>query len=180
MQSKAKTVAQYLAELPPERRAAVEVVRKVILKNLPPGYEEGILYGMIGYFVPHKLYPPGYHCDPTKPLAFVNLASQKNYLSLYMMCIYGPSEHANWFRTELAKTGKKLDMGKACIRFKQVDELPLDLIGRTIARFPIKTYIAWYEAALKMAIAAKASRKKPAKATVPTKAKTAKKKTPKR
>jgi hypothetical protein len=149
MKSSAKTVAEYLDELPADRRAAIESVRKVILKNLDTGYEEGIQYGMIGYFVPHRVYPAGYHSDPTQPLPFASLASQKNYMALYLMCIYGDSEHATWFRTEWVKTGKKLDIGKACIRFKKIEDLALDLIGETITRFPSKKYIAVYEAAFK-------------------------------
>src|SRR5688572_8959727 len=97
MQSKAQTVNDYLAELPDDRRAAIEAVRKVIRKNLPKGYEEGMQYGMIGYHVPHKLYPPGYHCDPKQPLPFAALASQKNYMSVYLMC-YMDGKMDKWFR----------------------------------------------------------------------------------
>lgn len=118
MQSKAATVAEYLAELPEDHRRAIEAVRKVILDNLDSGYEEGMQYGMIGYYVPHRIYPAGYHCDPKQPLPFAALASQKNYMSLYLMCIYGETPLAAWFREAWAKTGKKLDAGKACIRFK--------------------------------------------------------------
>jgi hypothetical protein len=150
MQSKATTVEKYLAELPLDRRAAIAAVRAVILKNLPVGYEEGMQYGMIGYFVPHKLFPAGYHCDPRQPLAFACLASQKNYMSLYMMCMYDDGEDATRFREAWAKTGKKLDMGKSCIRFKRLDDLPLDLIGQEIKRMPVKKYIAWYEKAMKL------------------------------
>src|SRR5579862_2483657 len=111
MQSKAATVPAYLASLPADRRAAVEAVRKVILKNLDKDYEEGMLYGMIGYYVPHRIFPAGYHCDPTKPLCFAALASQKNALSVYLMCIYGDEAHAKWFKEAWAKSGKKLDAG---------------------------------------------------------------------
>jgi hypothetical protein len=146
MQSAAKTVAQYLKELPPDRREAIAAVREVILENLPKGYEEGMTYGMIGYFVPHRLYPAGYHCNPDQPLPFANLASQKNYMSLYMMAVYGKNEE--WFHAEYKKTGKKLDMGKCCVRFKKLDDLPLELIGRTIAKIPVTEHIAMYEAAI--------------------------------
>lgn len=146
MQSKAKTVAQYLKELPPDRREAIAAVRKVILDNLPKGYEEGMTYGMIGYYVPHSIYPAGYHCDPSQPLPFANLASQKNYMSVYMMTVYGKNEE--WFRAEYKKTGKKLDMGKCCVRFKKLDDLPLDLIGRAIAKVSVKEHIAQYESAI--------------------------------
>ena len=148
MQSKATTVEKYLAELPPDRRAAIAAVRAVILQNLPSGYEEGMLYGMIGYYVPHSLYPEGYHCDPTQPLGFACLASQKNYMSLYMMSVYGDSEHARQFQSDWAKSGKKLDMGKSCIRFKKLDDLPLDVIGRAIGRVKAKNYIAVCQAML--------------------------------
>src|SRR5258708_7911136 len=148
MISKAKTVREYLAELPLERRAAIQAVREVILANLGEGYEEGMQYGMIGYFVPHSLYPPGYHCDPKLPLQLVGLASQKKHMAIYMMCLYGGGDYAKWFAAEWAKSGKKLDMGKSCIRFKKLDDLPLEVIGKAIARVPVKKFIASYEAAL--------------------------------
>lgn len=145
MQSKAKTVYEYLAELPEDRRQEIEAIRAIILKNLPKGYEEGMQYGMIGYFVPHSLYPAGYHCDPKQPLPYAALASQKNYMSLYFMGLYGDTEEMAWFQKAWAETGKKLDMGKSCIRFKCVDDLPLKLIGQAIKRFPVKRYISDYE-----------------------------------
>jgi hypothetical protein len=146
MQSKAATVQEYLAELTPERRAAIEAVRQVILKNLDNDFEEGIQYGMIGYYVPHRVYPAGYHCDPRQPLPFAALASQKNYMSLYLMCVYGDSNHANWFKEAWAKTGKKLDMGKSCIRFKKVEDLALDVIAEAVKRVPAKKYVEHIEA----------------------------------
>jgi hypothetical protein len=145
MQSKATTVAAYLDELPADRREAIAQVRAVILKNLPQGYEEGMQYGMIGYYVPHSIYPAGYHCDPTQPLPYASLASQKNYMSLYLMCIYGDPQQQAWFRQEWAKSGKKLDMGKSCIRFRKIENLPLPLIGRAIRRVPVKKLIQFYE-----------------------------------
>lgn len=148
MQSTAATVAEYLAELPDDRRTAIEAVRKVILKNLGPGYEEGMSYGMIGYYVPHSLYPAGYHCDPKQPICFAGLASQKHHMSLYLMCVYGDEGHARWFREAWAKTGKKLDMGKSCVRFKKVEDLALDVIGESIRRVPVKKYVDFYEQAL--------------------------------
>ena len=150
MQSKAKTVKEYLAELPEDRRTAIEAVRKVIRKNLDKDYEEGMQYGMIGYYVPHKVYPPGYHCDPKQPVTFAGLASQKNHMAVYLMCIYGHKEHEQWFRKEWAKTGKKLDAGKSCIRFKKLDDLALDVIGQFVARVPAKKYIAYYESVIKI------------------------------
>ena len=128
MQSKAKTVEEYLAALPEDRREAVQAVRKVILKNLGKGYEEGMQYGMIGYYVPHSVYPDGYHCDPKQPLPFAGLASQKNHMAIYLMCIYGIEEQERWFREAWARTGKKLDMGKSCVRFKKLEDLPLDCL----------------------------------------------------
>ncbi len=150
MQSSAKTVKDYLASLPADRRAAIEAVRQTILENLDSTYEEGMQYGMIGYYVPHAVYPPGYHCDPKQPLPFVCLASQKNYMSLYMGCVYGDHELARWFRAAWAKTGKKLDMGVSCIRFKKLDDLPLEVVGEAIARMPVKKLIEFYEKCYEM------------------------------
>ncbi len=149
MISKAATVAEYLSELPEDRRKAIEAVRKVIRKNLGKGYEEGMQYGAIGYYVPHKLYPPGYHCDPKQPLAFAGLASQKNYMSVGLMsCVYDHPESEALLRSEWAATGKKLDMGKVCIRFKKLDDVPLEVIGRAVARVPVAQFIEFYEAAI--------------------------------
>ncbi|HVX11339.1 MAG TPA: DUF1801 domain-containing protein [Pirellulales bacterium] len=157
MQSKATTVEEYLAALPGDRRAVVAAVRQRILDNLDEDYEEGMLYGMIGYYVPHRIYPAGYHCDPKQPLLFAALASQKNYLSLYLVCAYGDAEFGTWFRDAWKKSGKKLDMGKSCIRFKKLDDLPLDVVAEAIRRVPAKKYIEYCEAV------AKGPRKKAAK-----------------
>lgn len=127
---------------------ALEAVRKTVLKNLPKGYEEGMQYGMIGYYVPHSVYPPGYHCDPKQPLPFLCLASRKNYMTISFMGVYGDQEGEKWLREEWAKTGKRLDMGKACIRFKALDDLPLELIGKAIKRIPVRTFVERYEQAL--------------------------------
>jgi hypothetical protein len=154
MQSKATTVEAYLLSLPEDRRAAISAVRQVILANLDASYEEGMQYGAIGYYVPHHVYPKGYHCDPKQALPFAHLASQKNYMSLYLMSVYvgggddSPGHHANWFREAWAKTGKKLDMGKSCVRFKKLDDLPLDVIGEAIRRVPAARYIEVCEASL--------------------------------
>ena len=145
VQSKATTVAGYLAELPEDRRAALEAVRAVILKNLDKDFEEGMQYGMIGYYVPHSIYPPGYHCDPRQPLPFANLGSQKNHMALYLMCLYGDPKQNKAFENAWKKTGKKLDMGKACVRFRKIEDVPLDVIGQLIARVPVKNYIARVE-----------------------------------
>jgi Domain of unknown function (DU1801) len=148
MQSKAKSVKEYLAELPADRRAAIEAVRNVILKNLDKDYDEGMQYGMIAYYVPHRVFPTGYHCDPNQPLNYAGLASQKNHMAVYLMCVYGSPEHQQWFRDAWARTGKKLDMGKSCIRFRKIDDLDLDVIGQAIKRVPAKKYIDHYVAAL--------------------------------
>lgn len=164
MQSKAKTVAEYLKELPADRREALEAVRKVILKNLDKDYQEGMGYGMMGYSVPHSIYPDGYHCDPKQPLPFAGLASQKNHMSMYMMCHYNNTGEEGWFRREWDKAvkagrAKKLDMGKCCIRFKKVEDLALDVIGEAIRRVPVKEFIAFYERAMLSNTAAAARRK---------------------
>src|SRR5207249_2797076 len=140
MQSTAKTVEQYLAELPPDRREAIAAVREVILLNLDPDYEEGMLYGMIGYYVPHHIFPAGYHCNPAQPLCYAGLASQKNHMSLYLMCEYGNTNELKWFQEAWAKAGKKLDMGKSCVRFKRLEDVALDVIGEAIKRVPARTY----------------------------------------
>lgn len=172
MQSKAATVEQYLAELPEDRRAALQAVREVILKNLDKDYQERMGYGMMGYSVPHSVYPPGYHCDPKQPLPFAGMASQKGHMSLYLMCTYMHPGEDGWFRKAWEKTGKKLDMGKSCIRFKKVEDLALDVIGEAIRRVPAKKYIEIYESLLKnrtptprAEIAKKTAAKKAAKKT---------------
>lgn len=194
MQSKAKTVDAYLKELPADRRAALEIVRKVILKNLDKDYQEGMGYGMMGYSVPHSIYPDGYHCDPKQPLPFAGMASQKNHMSIYMMCHYNNTGEEGWFRSEWDKAvkagrAKKLDMGKCCIRFKKVEDLALDVIGEAIRRVPVKAYIEFYErsllannvaaakrkaAKMKAAATPAAANKKPAAATTKMKKKVAK------
>jgi len=167
MISKAATVKEYLADLPPDRREVIQAVRAVILKNLDSGYREGMQYGGITYFVPHSVYPPGYHCDPKQPLPFAGLAAQKNYLAVYLMCLYGNTEHEQWFRAEWAKSGKKLDMGKVCIRFKKLDDLPLELIGQAVARVSASKFIAYYESVYK----AGGKRRKPKAVAKATRAK---------
>lgn len=175
---------EYLASLPEDRRLIIEVIRKVIRKNLDTGYEEGMQYGMIGYYIPHSLFPAGYHCDPKQPLPFAALASQKNHLSLYLMGVYcgcidpktGETADAKWFRDAWAKTGKKLDMGKSCVRFKKIDDVALDVVAAAIQRVPVKEYIKRYLEGLAGVASVKRSgtktvKKSPAKVT---KVKTAK------
>jgi hypothetical protein len=183
MQSQATTVEEYLASLPADRRAALQAVRNVILENLDRDYEEGMQYGMIGYYVPHRVFPAGYHCDPRQPLPFAGLASQKNHMALYLMCVYGSSELSAWFHEAWARTGKKLHMGKSCVGFKKVEDLALDVIGEAIKRVPAKTYIERTQAILattRKGGAAKVSAKKadangPAARKAPEKAPAAKK-----
>jgi Domain of unknown function (DU1801) len=145
MQSKAMTVAEYIAELPNDRREAILRVRDIVLANIDQGFEEGMQYGYIGYYVPHSIFPAGYHCDPKQPLPFICLASQKNHMALYVMSLYGDDQAEKEFRRDWATTGKKLDMGKSCIRFKKLDDLPLDVIGRAIKRIRLSEYVRRYE-----------------------------------
>jgi uncharacterized protein YdhG (YjbR/CyaY superfamily) len=150
MQSKATTVEQYIAELPEERKKPVTELRKIIKKNLPKGFKEGMGYGMIGYVVPHSIYPAGYHCTPELPLPFMSIASQKNFIAVYHMCVYGDAKLAKWFADEYAKAGVgKLDMGKSCIRFKNMEKIPYQLIGELSSKVTVEEWIALYEKNLK-------------------------------
>jgi uncharacterized protein YdhG (YjbR/CyaY superfamily) len=146
LQSTAQTVEDYLAELLPDRRDALSEVRKAILENLPAGFEEAMEFGMIGYVVPLETYPKTYNGHP---LSYASLASQKNHMSLYLMCIYSHEGSRAWFMNELEKRGKKLSIGKACIRFKRLEDLPLDLVGKAIAYSSVEGYIEIYETARK-------------------------------
>ncbi len=141
----ATTVAEYLAALPADRRAAICAVRTVINKNLPDGYEEGMQFGMIGWYVPLSLYPAGYGGNRKVPLPLVGLASQKSGMVLHMIGLYLNPALSTWFTSEYETSGKKLDMGKGCVRFKKLDDLPLDVIGRIVARVPVEEHIATYE-----------------------------------
>ena len=146
MQSAAVTTEQYLKELSPDRLEAMTKLRKEILKNLPKGFEEEMTYGMIGYVVPHSLYPPGYHCDPKLPLGFMSMASQKNFVAVYHMGIYGDKKLYDWFVNEYAKsTTAKLDMGKSCIRFKKMETIPYKLIGELAGKLTVQQWIDMYE-----------------------------------
>lgn len=149
MQSKASSVKEYLASLPEDRREALETLRKVILANLDNEFEEGMQYGMIGYYVPHRIFPDGYHCDPKQPLPFAGLASQKNYISLYMMCCYENGPEEKWLKQAWTKAGKKLNMGKCCIRFAKVEDVPLEVVGEAFRRVTASKYIEYYESAIK-------------------------------
>jgi len=146
MTSKATTPEQYIKELPAERKESITKLRETVLKNLPKGFKEVISYGMIGYVVPHEIYPGGYHCDPKLPLPFVNIASQKNFIALYHMGIYSNAELLKWFTAEYPKHSPgKLDMGKGCIRFKKPEHIPYKLIGDLIKKISVKDWIKTYE-----------------------------------
>ncbi|MBL7918697.1 MAG: DUF1801 domain-containing protein [Bacteroidia bacterium] len=150
MQSKALTVDQYLEELPEDRKAAMTELRKVILKNLPKGFKEGMGYGMMGYVVPHSKYPDGYHCDPKVPLPFMSIASQKNFIAVYHMGIYADPKLLKWFTDEYPKHAKgKLDMGKSCLRFKKPEQIPFKLIGELAGKMTPDDWIKMYEKNLK-------------------------------
>lgn len=145
MQSQAKTVSEYLSELPPDRADAVRRVRAVIKKNLPKGYEETMQYGMISYVVPLSVYPAGYLGKKDVPLPYVSLASQKNHMAVYLLNIYASPESEKWFFEAYKKSGKKMDVGKSCVRFKKLDDLPLDVIGKAVAKTPVKDWISLHE-----------------------------------
>ena len=144
MQSKAKTVDQYLEELPIERKSMIETVRNTILENLPAGIAEVMNWGMICYQVPLAVYPDT--CNK-QPLMFAALASQKNHCAVYLTNIYADEDRASGFEKAYRATGKRYDVGKSCVRFRKLDDLPLELIGRTIAAQSMKEFIAVYEAA---------------------------------
>ena len=142
VQSKAKTVDEYLASLPADRRDAISRVREVILKNLPAGFEEMMEFGMIGYAIPLSRFPKTYNGHP---LPVAGLASQKQYMAVYLMCVYGEKKVLDWFVKEYKATGKRLDMGKSCVRFRKVDDLPLDVVGKAIAKVTPEQLIAAHE-----------------------------------
>lgn len=172
MQSKAKTVAEYIASLPSDQREVLAAVRTVILANLDGGFQEAMQYGMVGYSVPHSRYPAGYHCDPKQPLPFAALAAQKNSFSLHLMGLYMNPDELKWFTQAWKASGKKLDMGKACVRFKKLDDVALDVVGEAFRRVSADAWIATYEASLAGNAQRKATAKK-AKAAKPAKAKAA-------
>ena len=146
MQSKASTVEEYISELPTERQEALTKLRKEIKKNLSKGFKEGMSYGMIGYFIPHSVYPPGYHCDPKLPLPFMAVASQKNFVAVYHMGIYADPKIMKWFTDAYTKAVPgKLDMGKSCIRFKKPELIPVKLIGELASKMTAQDWISMYE-----------------------------------
>jgi hypothetical protein len=149
MQSKAKTASEYIQSLPADRAEAITKLRKQILKTLPKGFEECMSYGMIGYVVPHKLYPAGYHCTPELPLPFISIASQKNYISFYHMALYD-GKLLDWFQDQWKEfSDKKLDMGKCCVRFKKPEQIPFELMGDLCTKITPSQWIEQYEKAIK-------------------------------
>jgi uncharacterized protein YdhG (YjbR/CyaY superfamily) len=149
MQSKVTSVEEYMQSLPEERKEAMEKLRKEIKKNLPKGFREEMNYGMIGYVVPHSIYPNGYHCDPKLPLPFMNIASQKNFIAIYHMGVYGDKKLYDWFTKEYEQQATtKLDMGKSCIRFKKPASIPFKLIGQLAAKMTVQDWITAYEKVL--------------------------------
>lgn len=142
------TVQQYLDSLPPGRREAIEAVRQAIVDNLPVGFEEGIQYNMIGYYVPHSVCPDGYHCDPEQPVPFAGIANGKAKMSLHVFGLYVNPEATAAFVEDWKATGKKLDMGKSCVRFKKLEDVPLDVVGRMIGSLPMHDFLDQYEGAL--------------------------------
>lgn len=150
MQYKAESPEDYIKQLPPERQEAVTKLRNTVLKNLPKGFEEQISYGMLGFVVPHSLYPDGYHCDPKLPLPFINIASQKNFIALYHLGVYAKKELLDWFVGEYPKHVKtKLDMGKSCVRFKKMETIPYELVAELCAKMTVTEWIDVYGNAIK-------------------------------
>ncbi|MBD1398064.1 DUF1801 domain-containing protein [Pontibacter sp. JH31] len=150
MQSTASTPELYLAELPEERQHIMTALRDVIRENLPAGFEEVMSYGMLGYAVPHTLYPAGYHCDPKQPLPFMSIASQKRHIAVYHMGMYADEKLLDWFKEEYSKhSNTKLDMGKSCIRFKKPEQVPLALIGELASKMTPQEWVQVYESQIK-------------------------------
>ena len=150
MQIKAANPDIYIDQLPDDRKEVIKKLRNSILENLPKGFSEAMSYGMIGFVVPHSVYPDGYHCDPKLPLPFISIASKKNFVALYHMGIYADDNLLEWFSTEYPKySNTKLDMGKSCIRFKKMNEIPYELIGELARKMSLKEWIKIYETNLK-------------------------------
>ena len=150
MKYEASTVEEYISQLPEERQEVLQKLQNIIKENLPEGFEEGINYNMIGYYVPHSIYPDGYHCDPKLPLPFMNLASQKNSVNLYHSGIYANKDLHDWFVAEYPKHAKrKLDMGKSCIRFKKLDDIPYELIAELCTKMSVDEWVSTYESVVK-------------------------------
>lgn len=144
------SVENYIEQLPEDHATPIRKLRQSILANLANGFEEEMSYGMLGYVVPHKIYPDSYHCDPKKPLPFMNLASQKNFIAVHHMGMFADKALLDWFVSEYPKHCKyKLDMGKSCVRFKKMEDIPYELIGELCSKMSIEQWIETYESAFK-------------------------------
>lgn len=150
MTSAATNPEEYIAQLPEDRKAPITTLNALILKHMPKGLEAGMAYGMLAFYVPKSIYPDGYHCKPFPPLPFINLASQKNFIALYHSGLYAKKELYDWFITEYPKHSKyKLDMGKSCVRFKKIDDIPYDLIEQLLKKMSVEEWVTIYEKAIK-------------------------------
>jgi uncharacterized protein YdhG (YjbR/CyaY superfamily) len=150
MTSKTTTVDEYINAAPDDRKEALQKLRNVILDNLPEGFQECISYGMIGYVIPHSIYPKGYHCSPELPLPFLSFASQKNSINIYHMGMYANPELYNWFVSEYPKhSSQKLDIGKSCLRIKKPENIPFELIGELVKKISTSDWITLYESAFR-------------------------------
>ena len=170
MPAKPTTVAQYLAQLSADRRKEVEAILKVIRKNLDKDFEEGIHYGCIGFYVPHSVYPAGYHCNPKEPLPFAGLAVRAKHIAIHLFGVYMNPELGEWFAEAWQATGKKLDMGKACVRVKKLEDVPLDVLGALFKRSKVKDFVALYDRELGAGAAKKTAKKATAKKATKKKA----------
>lgn len=150
MKIEANSPEQYLEQIPEEGKPAMNKLRQTILANIPDGFKEEMSYGMIGYVVPHSIYPPGYHCNPKLPLPFINIASQKNFIAFYHMGIYADKKLLDWFTAQYPLYSKsRLDIGKSCIRFKKPEQIPFELIGELVQKISVKKWIETYESNIK-------------------------------
>ena len=150
MKYEAKTIEEYLSKIPEERKPAMNKLWETIKKNIPEGFTEELNYGLPGFVVPHSLYPDGYHCDPKQPLPFINIASQKNFIAFYHMGVYSNPDLLKWFTENYPKHSQtKLDMGKSCIRFKKIDQIPFELIGELASKITVGDWINIYESEIK-------------------------------
>ena len=150
MKIEANSPEEYIEQLSEDRQVVMNKLRKTILDNLPNGFEETMIYNMIGYVVPHTMYPGGYHVDPTLPLPFINIASQKNFIAVYHMGVYAIPEVMDWFVNEYPNhSSLKLNMGKSCIRFKNINKIPYELLGELVSKITAQEWVEVYEAVIK-------------------------------
>ncbi|MDG2149498.1 MAG: DUF1801 domain-containing protein [Planctomycetota bacterium] len=159
MPTKSQTVTEFLASLSDDRRPAIKALRTVIRKNIDKKFKESMENGALAWTLPHSVYPHGYHCNPEQPVPFVGIASQKSHIGLYLFCVYTQPGEAERFREEWLATGKKLNMGKSCVRVKKLEDIPLEVVGRAIKRITAKKFVASYEASLPESVKKKRARK---------------------